>query len=86
MSPEQNKEMQHVLETQVSIGLSEEVDFSRSLKNEIEAAVERAEGGCRQREREEQRPWSGKAWPTQCPCGGKKELSFSLRCWKASSG
>lgn len=49
------KRCNNVLETQVSIRLSGEVDFSRSLKNEIEAAMDKAEGDFRQREREEQR-------------------------------
>lgn len=37
-----------MLEIQVSLCLSEEVDLSRSLKNKIKTAMERAEGACSQ--------------------------------------
>lgn len=55
MSLNEIKRCNNVLETQVSICLCGEVDFRRSLKNEIEAAMDKAEGDFRQREREERR-------------------------------
>lgn len=45
-----------MLEIQVSLCLSGEVDLSRSLKNKIKTAMERAEGDCSQSERCMQRP------------------------------
>lgn len=63
MSLNEIKRCNNVLETQVSICLCGEVDFRRSLKNEIEAAMDKAEGDFRQREREERRRCWGKAWP-----------------------